>query len=146
MLACERLYISHCFEYRKQMNKRKKLPCAANPSRHMKNIESEKAIVVSRIADNAHTVSAGSVDNVSAVDTHVDQAIVGIDVTIVGRCSLIDIVHIARCRIGCLREGVRIGMHALGNWSTYGEEAKLLEPICRRIARFQNVAGRADPE
>lgn len=69
----------------------------------MRDIESEQAIVVGCIARDAYAVSAGSINNISAVDTHIDKAVVCIDVAIVGRSSLIDIIHIASRRVGGLK-------------------------------------------
>lgn len=75
-------------------------PCAANSAWHVGNIKSEQTIGVGCIARDAHAVSAGSVGNVGAIDTHVDKAVVGVDIAILGCCVLIDIVHITGSGIG----------------------------------------------
>ena len=94
----------------------KDLPCAAYSSGHVRDIEGKKAVVVSCIAHDAHTVSAGAIDNVGAVHAHVDDSIRGVDVAIVGRRCLIDVVHKTSSRI-C---GLKQALSPIG-WYTYAE-------------------------
>lgn len=105
MLACEGIHISHCLDYEKNEDVRKNLPCTANPSRHVGHIESKQPIVVGCIARDAHAVSAASGSNIDVIDTHVDKPIVGVDVAVVGRCGLIDVVHVTSSRVSRLRQG-----------------------------------------
>ena len=84
----------------KTKDAQKDIPCAANPAWHVGYIKGEQTVGVGCIARDAHAVSAGSVGNVGAVDTHVDKAVFGVDIAVLGCCVLIDIVHITSSRIG----------------------------------------------
>lgn len=66
----------------------------------MGDIESEQAIVVGCITCDVHAVSAGSISNIGAVDTHVDKAVVSINVAVACCCCLIDVVHITSIEVG----------------------------------------------
>ena len=84
----------------KTKDARKDKPCATNSAWHVRDIKGEQTVGVGCIARDAHAVSAGSVGNMSAVDTHVDKAIIGVDIAVLGCCVLIDIVHITSSGIG----------------------------------------------
>ena len=68
----------------------------------MGDIKGKQTVGVGCIACDAHAVSAGSISNVGAVDTHVDKAVISVDIAVLGCCGLIDIVHITSSGIGRL--------------------------------------------
>lgn len=68
----------------------------------MQDIEGKQAVIISRIACDAHAISASAINMPSAIDTHVDKAVVSSDIAIVDSSSVIDVVHIARSRVGRL--------------------------------------------
>ena len=76
------------------------LPCAANPARHVRDIEGKQAIVVGCSTYDTHAVPAGPGRDVGVVDAYVDKAVVGIDVAIVGCDCLIDVIYITTGRVG----------------------------------------------
>ena len=84
----------------KTRDARKDIPCAANSAWHVGDIKGEQTVGVVCITRDAHAVSAGSVSNVGAVDTHVDKAVISIDIAVLGCCILIDIVHVPSSGIG----------------------------------------------
>ena len=94
---------NECSGYERKKVARRNLPCAANASRHVENIESKQAIIIGCIARDAHAVTAGPINNMGAVDTHVDKAVVGVNVTILGCCCLIDVVHVTSSGVDRLR-------------------------------------------
>ncbi len=106
MLACERLEISQNSDRERNKNGSKNLPCAANPARHVGDIESKQAIGIGCITRDAHAVSAGASSNICAVDTYVDKVVVCVNVAIAGCCCLIDVVDIPMSRVGRLRQGM----------------------------------------
>ena len=78
----------------------KDIPCAANSARHVRDIEGKQAIVINRVTCDTHAVSAAATGNIGAVDTHVDVAVLRVNIAIFGSSGLIDIVHIASSRVG----------------------------------------------
>ena len=81
----------------------KNLPCTADAARHVGNIESKQAIIIVCIARDAHAISAGPINNGGGIDAHVDKAVVGVNVAILGCYCLIDVIHVSSCRVGPLR-------------------------------------------
>ena len=66
----------------------------------MGNIEREQAIIVGCIARDAHAISAGPINNIGAIDTHIDKTVVAVNVAILGCCCLIDVIHVPSSRVG----------------------------------------------
>ena len=66
----------------------------------MGDIKGKQTVGVGCITCDAYAVSAGCIGNVGVVDTHVDKAVIGVDVAVLGCCVFIDIVHITGSRIG----------------------------------------------
>lgn len=71
------------------------LPCTANASRHVRNIEDEQAEVVRRVARNSHAFSSRSRCNIGAVNPDVDLVIVRADQAIIGSIGSVKVGHIA---------------------------------------------------
>lgn len=83
----------------------------------MLDIEGKETIVEGCVACDAHTVSAGPIDDIGGVNTHIDKTVFGSNVTIGGRCRFIYVVHITSSRVGTLRRRV-----SPVNWDTCGGE------------------------
>ena len=66
----------------------------------MGDIKGKQTVGIVCIACDAHAVSAGCVGNVGVVNTHVDKAVIGVDIAVLGCRILIDIVHITSSGIG----------------------------------------------
>lgn len=83
----------------------------------MRVIERKQTVVVGCIARDTHAVSAPGGSNVGTVDTHVDAAVVRINIAVSGCCRLIDVIHEAIGRVGGLKTGV-----SSIDWHAYGKE------------------------
>lgn len=69
----------------------------------MGNIERKQAIIIVCIARDAHAVSAGPIDNIGVVDTHVDKVVVRVNIAILGCYCLVDVIHVSSSRVVPLR-------------------------------------------
>ena len=100
MLACERSDTRQHIGCEKESDRKKSLPCAANPARHVRDIESKQTVGVGRVAHDAHAVAAASIDDTGAIDANVHKAVGRIDVASVNGCCFIDVVYITTGGIG----------------------------------------------
>lgn len=81
---------------------RENLPCTADAAWHMGNIKRKKAIVIVCIARDAHAISAGPINNIGVIDTHVNKVVVGVDIAIFGCYCFVDVIHVSSSRVGPL--------------------------------------------
>ena len=72
----------------------------------MGKVENNQAMIVRLFAREPDTAATRARCHIGVVDSHVDSAIVRVDQTTTLRRSLVDVGHIAVCRIGALHSSV----------------------------------------
>lgn len=72
-------------------------------SRHVRQIENEKTMIVGLFAHNPHAIAPGASGHVVAINADMDL-VVRADKTSVLGCSLVHVVDIAMSRVSCLKE------------------------------------------
>ena len=67
----------------------------------MSNIQDDEPMVVGLVAGKPHTRTTRTGSNIRVIDTNVDGSI-GVDQSLLLSCGLVDVCHVAMCRISSL--------------------------------------------